>query len=360
MNVIKNYFSFLIITPIIFSACTNNKNNDYSNWQVYGGNKENNHYSSLTQIDTGNVTQLQITWQYHTGDSDKMTQIQTNAIVIETVLYAVSPKLKFFALDATTGLEKWVFSSVSDTSSEVKGFGYFMFNVCRGVTYYTNGDNDKRIFYAAGASLYCIDAATGKPILTFGDNGKIDLHKDLGMNASKLFVSCTTPGVIYKDIIIVGSRVAEDMPAAPGHIRAYDVHTGKLRWIFHTIPQPGEPGFETWKNKEAYIHVGGANAGAGLSIDEAKGMVYAPLGSAVYDFYGGKRLGKNLYANSLVALDAATGKRIWHFQTVHHDIWDRDLPTAPALVTVIKDGQKVDAVAQPTKSGFIFLFDRVI
>jgi quinoprotein glucose dehydrogenase len=149
------------------------------------------------------------------------------------------------------------------------------------------------------------------------------------------------------------------MPAASGHIRAYDVHTGKLRWIFHTIPQPGEAGYETWENKEAYKHIGGANSWAGFSMDEERGIVFAPVGSAVYDFYGGKRLGQNLYANSLLALDAATGKRIWHFQTVHHDIWDRDLPTAPALVTITKDGKKIDAVAQPTKSGFIFLFNRI-
>lgn len=342
----------------IISACNSKKETAYNSWSVYGGNKENNRYSSLTQIDTGNVTQLQVAWQYHTGDSGQMTQIQVNPIVVDNILYGVSPKLKLFAVDAATGKEKWVFNPVSDSAKDVKGAGYFMMNVCRGVAYYAD-DKDKRIFYSASSSLFCIDAATGKPITTFGENGKIDLHNDLGINAASLYVASTTPGIIYKDLIIIGTRVSEEMPAASGHIRAYDVHTGKLRWIFHTIPQPGEAGYETWENKEAFQHVGGANSWAGFSLDEARGIVYAPVGSAVYDFYGGKRLGQNLYANSLLALDAATGKRIWHFQTVHHDIWDRDLPTAPSLVTINKDGKKIDAVAQPTKSGFIFMFDRV-
>ena len=325
---------------------------------MYGGNKESSHFSSLTQIDTNNVTQLQVAWTYHTGDSDRMTQIQVNPIMVDGVLYGVSPKLKLFALDAGTGKEKWVYNPVNDTSAEVRGAGYFQFNVCRGVTYYTDGKNDKRIFYAASSRLYCIDAETGKPVLSFGKNGKIDLHDDLGRDVKNLFVSSTTPGIIYKDLIIVGTRVAEEAAAAPGYIRAYDVYTGKLRWIFHTIPQPGEAGYETWDNKEAYKHIGGVNAWAGFSMDEKKGIVFAPLGSASYDFYGGKRTGNDLFANCVVALDAATGKRIWHFQTVHHDLWDRDLPTAPVLVSITKDGKKIDALAQPSKSGFIFLLDR--
>lgn len=354
----------LLVSSTLFSlvllSCTPGQNKKYDSWSVYGGNKENNHYSSLTQIDTTNVQQLQVAWEYHAGDSDKMTQIQVNPIVIDSNLYGVSPKLKLFALNAKTGKQKWSFDPATDPA-EVKAFGnsYFMMNVCRGVAYYTDGKDDKRIFYSASSKLYCIDAVSGKPIGSFGQSGHIDLHDDLGMEAKKLYIAGTTPGVIYKDMLIVGARVNEDMPAAPGHIRAYDVHTGKLRWIFHTIPQPGEPGFETWDDSTAYKHVGGVNAWSGFSLDEKNGIVYAPLGSAVYDFYGGKRLGNNLYANSLMALDANTGKRIWHFQTVHHDIWDRDLPTPPALVTITKDGRKIDALAQPTKSGFIFLFDRL-
>jgi quinoprotein glucose dehydrogenase len=350
----KNCIPFLLIA---LASCNFFSREKYNDWKTYGGNKENNHYSSLVQVDTNNVVNLKLAWEYHTGDAEKMTQIQMNPIVINGILYGVSPRLKLFALDAATGKQKWVFNPVADTT-DAKGSGYFMFNVCRGVTYYADGEKDQRIFYGASSNLYCVDARTGKLVTSFGDQGKIDLHNDLGMDVSKLYIASTTPGIIYKDMIIVGTRVAEDMPAAPGHIRAYDVHTGKLRWIFHTIPQPGEAGYETWKNKESYSHVGGANVWSGFSLDEEKGILFAPVGSAVYDFYGGKRPGDNLYANCLLALDAATGKRIWHFQTVHHDLWDRDLPTPPSLVTITKDGQKIEAVAQPTKSGFIFLFER--
>ncbi|HNP22449.1 MAG TPA: PQQ-binding-like beta-propeller repeat protein [Panacibacter sp.] len=346
-------FAFLLLF-----SCTTNDEKKYESWGVYGGNKENNHYSSLKQVDTANVAQLQVAWEYHSNDSEAMTQIQVNPVVINNVLYGVSAKLKLFALDAANGKELWVFDPVAEAMTSGDSSAYFSFNACRGVAYYSDGKDDKRIFYTAGAKLFCINAANGKPIVSFANNGKLDLHKDLGRDVSLLSVTSTTPGIIYKDMLIIGTRVDEDMPAAPGHIRAYDVHTGKLRWIFHTIPQPGEPGYETWGDKDAYLHVGGANSWAGFSMDEEKGIVFAPIGSAVYDFYGGKRPGANLYANSLLALDANTGKRIWHFQTVHHDIWDRDLPTAPALVTITKDGKKTEAVAQPTKSGFVFLFDR--
>ncbi len=322
---------------------------------MYGGNKERNHYSSLTQIDTGNVSQLQVAWTFHTGDADSTTQIQTNPVIIDSILYGVSPKLKLFALNAATGKLKWIF----DPNDSTKKFaGYFSMNVCRGVTYYSGGENDKRIFYGAGPRLYCIDALKGKPVASFGDSGSIDLHNDLGRNVQELYVANTTPGIIYKDMIIIGTRVAEDAAAAPGYIRAYDVHSGKLRWIFHTIPQPGEYGFDTWKDTTAWQHIGGANVWSGFSLDETNGILFAPTGSSSYDFYGGKRLGDDLFANCVLALDAATGKRIWHFQTVHHDVWDRDLPTAPVIVTITKDGKKIDAVAQVTKSGFIFLLDR--
>jgi quinoprotein glucose dehydrogenase len=341
---------------LIFFSCNHAAKSKYQTWENYGGNKENNHYSSLTQIDTSNVAQLQIAWTYHTGDNDSMTQIQVNPIVIDNILYGVSPKLKLFALDASTGKEKWVFNPVNE--NDINGKGYFMMNVCRGVAYYTDGKDDKRIFYSASARLFCVNANDGKIITSFGDHGKIDLHDDLGRDVKKLYVASTTPGIIYKDLIIIGARVDEDAAAAPGHIRAYDVHTGKLRWIFHTIPQPGEEGYESWDNKDAWQHIGGANTWSGFSMDEEKGIVFAPIGSASYDFYGGKRTGNDLFANSIVALDALTGKRIWHFQTVHHDLWDRDLPTPPALVTITKDGKKIEAIAQPSKSGFIFLFER--
>ncbi len=338
-------------------AC-NTADKKYKTWEIYGGSKQGIRYSSLREIDSTNISHLQPAWTYHTGDSGMMTQIQVNPIIINGVLYGVSPKLKLFALDAATGKEKWVFNPVDTTAGETKGRGYFMMNVCRGVTFYAGAKDDQRLFFGASSNLYCIDANTGKPVQSFGDKGKIDLHNDLERDVKDLYIASTTPGIIYKDLLIVGTRVAEEAAAAPGHIRAYDVHTGKLRWIFHTIPKPGEVGYETWDDKEAYKHIGGANTWSGFTLDEEKGILFAPTGSASYDFYGGKRTGNNLFANCVLAIDAATGKRIWHFQTVHHDVWDRDLPTAPALVTITKEGKKIEAVAQPTKSGFIFLLDR--
>jgi quinoprotein glucose dehydrogenase len=353
-KILKRFAGFAFSAFIIIS-CNRKPTTDYSGWQIYGGNKEANHYSSLTEIDTNNVSQLEVAWTYHTGDADSMTQLQVNPIIVDSILFGVSPKLKLFALNAGTGKEKWVFNPMND--SDVKGSGYFGMNVCRGVTFY--GDkNDQRIFYSANSQLYCIDAKTGTPIKSFGQNGKIDLHNDLGRDVSNLYVAMTSPGIIYKDIIIIGCRVSEEADAAPGFIRAYDVHSGNLRWIFHTIPQPGEFGYYTWDDKEAWKHIGGVNAWSGFSLDEKNGILFAPLGSASYDFYGGRRTGNDLFANCVLALDAATGKRIWHFQTVHHDVWDRDLPTAPVLVSIKKGGIQMEAIAQTTKSGFIFLFNR--
>jgi quinoprotein glucose dehydrogenase len=353
MTYLRQYGLSITILLVIVIACKTTP----AEWPVYGGNKAGTHYSTLTEIDTSNVAQLQPAWEYHTGDAGERTQIQVNPIVVNGILYGVSPKLKLFALDAETGKQQWVFDPV-DTVTSVQGKGYFSMNVCRGVTYYSKQGKDARIFYAAGSHLYCIDASTGKPVNSFGTGGKLDLHNDLELDAKDLYVASTTPGIIYKDLIIIGTRVDEGATAAPGHIRAYDVYTGKRIWIFHTIPQPGEEGYDSWDDKEAWKHMGGANAWSGFSMDEEKGIVFTPIGSASYDFYGGKRTGQNLYANSVLALDAATGKRIWHFQTVHHDLWDRDLPTAPVLVNLQKDGKQMEAIAQVTKSGFVFLLDR--
>lgn len=353
----KFIFLTCICLYILMIACTT-KNTGIGKWEVYGGGKENTRYSGLTEVDTNNVKTLTKAWEFHTGDSGQNTQMQFNSIVVNDLLYAISPKLKLIALNAATGIQNWVFDPYDINNNDYKGAGYFSMNVCRGVTYYAD-EQTKRLFYGAGSNLYCIDAITGKPIQDFGKDGKIDLHNDLGRELQDLYVAMTSPGIIYKDLIILSTRVDEGAAAAPGFIRAYDVHTGKLRWIFHTIPQPGELGYESWDDKEAWKHIGGANAWAGFSMDEAKGILYAPIGSASYDFYGGRRLGDNLFANSILALDAATGKRIWHYQTVHHDVWDRDLPTAPALVTITKDGKRIEAIAQPTKSGFVFLLDRL-
>jgi quinoprotein glucose dehydrogenase len=357
----KNSFLIHLTVISVFTlfivSCSPGKNKSYNTWQVYGGNKESNHYSSLTQIDTGNVSRLHVAWTFRTGDADSMTQIQVNPIIVDSVIYGVSPKLKLFALNAASGKLIWTYNPAED-SITTRGKGYFSMNVCRGVTYYTDGKDDKRIFYSAGSELYCINALNGKLVSSFGTNGRVDLHNDLGRDVSNLYVSCTTPGIIFNDMLIIGARVAEEAAAAPGYIRAYDVHSGKLCWIFHTIPQPGEFGYDSWDDKEAWNHIGGANTWAGFSLDEKKGILFAPIGSASYDFYGGKRLGDDLFANCVLALDAATGKRIWNYQTVHHDLWDRDLPTAPVLVNITKDGEKIEALAQATKSGFIFLLDR--
>ncbi|HSC36782.1 MAG TPA: PQQ-binding-like beta-propeller repeat protein [Chitinophagaceae bacterium] len=349
---------YCFFAALALASCRNGGNDRYREWKVYGGSKESIHYSALTLVDTSNVGRLRLAWEYHTHDTDRYSQIQVNPIIANGVLYGVSPRLKLFAVDAATGRPQWIFDPADALPPDATGRRHVAINACRGIALYDGGKGDQRLLYSAGSSLYCIDAASGKPIAGFGDQGKIDLHNDLGRDVKDLYVVSTTPGIIYKDLIIIGTRVSEEAAAAPGHIRAYDVHTGRLRWIFHTIPQPGEKGYDSWDDKEAWKNIGGANAWAGFSLDEEKGIVFAPVGSASYDFYGGKRAGNGLYANCVLALNAATGERVWHFQTVHHDIWDRDLPTAPVLVTLNKDGKKTAAVAQVTKTGFIFLLDR--
>lgn len=349
----KLFFNILFISIV---SCSFPEKEPYGGWKVYGGTKERIQFSSLSHIDTTNVTDLQVAWTFNTKDAGASSQIQVNPVVIDGVLYGVSPRLKLFALDASTGEQKWQFDPFSDTTNfSLKGRGV---NICRGIAFYDGGKRDRLIFYTAGSLLYSVNADTGQPERRFGRNGTVDLHNDLGRDVQDLFITATSPGIIYQDLIIIGSFVSEMPASAPGHIRAYDVHTGELRWIFHTIPHPGEEGYATWDDPEAYRHIGGANAWAGFSLDEKRGILFAPTGSASYDFYGGKRTGDNLFANCVLALDAATGKRIWHFQTVHHDVWDMDLPTAPVVITVKKSGKDHEAVLQVTKTGFIFLLDR--
>jgi len=350
-------FSLGFLVLFLIASCSRSEKK-YTTWENYGGNKENNHYSSLNEIDTNNVSQLQLAWIFNTGDADtaKNSQIQCNPIIIDSVMYFTSPTLKLFAINAGTGKMIWEFNP--DSMFRNKQFMNFVLNNSRGVTYWSDGEKDKRIFYVASSYLHCIDATNGQLVRNFGDSGLVDLHNDLGREVSDLFVTATSPGIIYKDLYILGSRVDEGAAAAPGHIRAFDVRTGKLRWILHTIPQPGEVGYETWDDPEAYKHIGGANSWSGLTLDEKNGIVFAPTGSASYDFYGGKRKGQNLFANCLLALDAETGKRKWHFQFIHHDLWDWDLPAPPVLVTIEKDGKKINAVAQTTKHGMVWLFER--
>jgi quinoprotein glucose dehydrogenase len=360
MNISK--IKVLSVVGLAFAgiaACNSNKSApDYANWRMAGGNSSMNHFSTLAEIDTDNVKNLQVAWTYHAGDVDvaAMSQIQCNPIVVDGVLYGTSPALTLFAVDAATGRQKWSYKP--EVKIEGSKAGHFNLNNNRGVTYWTDGKDDERIFYATGPYLQAIDAKTGKLIDDFGDHGKVELHIGLGNNASDLFVTATTPGTIYKDLYLTGTRVSESMDAAPGYVRAFDVRTGAMKWVFHTIPQPGEPGYETWQNKDAWKLTGGVNNWMGMTIDQKTGIAYVPTGSASMDFYGGKRPGSDLYSDCLVALDASTGKVIWHFQYVHHDIWDRDPSSAPVLVTIKHDGKMVDAVVQTTKQGFVFVFDR--
>lgn len=344
------------LASIALYSC-NSEPNNYTGWATYGGDKQQLHYSSLTQVDTSNVTQLRPAWIFHTGDADtaKSSQIQCTPIMIDSILYFTSPQLRLFAVHAATGKKLWEFDP--DSANRNREFFHFILNNNRGVTYWTDGVNDKRIFFVASSALHCIDALTGKLIQSFGKDGVVDLHEGLGRDVKDLFITATSPGIIYQDLFILGSRVDEGPAAAPGHIRAFDVHTGKQRWIFHTIPQPGEFGYDTWQDSLAYQHIGGANSWPGFALDEKRGILFAPTGSASFDFYGGKRRGQNLFANCLLALDAATGQRKWHFQFVHHDVWDYDTPAPPVLVS-IKKNKNIEAVLQTTKHGMIWLFDR--
>jgi quinoprotein glucose dehydrogenase len=352
--------ALLTILTLTITACKNQEPDPYTSWPAYGGSKEMIRYSSLKLIDTSNVAKLEVAWTYSTGDADTInhSQIQCNPIIIDSMLYGVSPQMKLFAVNAATGKQSWVFDANAATEFDGNRFFYHIMINSRGVAYWSDGKDDQRIFFTAGSNTFAINAKTGKPISSFGNNGSIDLHDGLGRDVKDLFVVSTSPGIVYKDLLILGTRVDEAPPSAPGHIRGYDVRTGKMQWIFHTIPQPGEYGYDTWEDSTNYKHVGGANVWSGFALDEKRGLLFAPTGSAAYDFYGGKRKGANLFANCLIALDAATGKRVWHFQVLHHDLWDKDLPTPPALITIKKDGKIIDAVAQPTKNGMLYVFER--
>ena len=319
-------------------------------WRVTGGEPGNTRYSSLDQINRSNVAQLRPAWTYHTRDlpPDGNSQIQATPIVVDGVLYTTTPALAVIALHADNGRLLWKFDPFAKRARET--------HANRGVVYWAD-DRERRILFTAGRRLYALNAQTGHRISTFGDSGSVDLGAGLDRDIGDAQLVATSPGVVHKDILIQGTRVGEEEGSAPGDVRAYDVRTGRIRWTFHTIPRPGEFGHDTWPG-DAWRTAGGANSWAGMTVDVQRGVVYIPTGSATPDFYGGDRVGANLFANSLLALDAQTGKRLWHFQTVHHDIWDRDLPAAPNLVTVTRDGNRVDAVAQITKSGFVFLFDR--
>ncbi len=345
----RKTFLIIPILSILLLCCDktgNQESKKYNTWSSYLGGGDRNHYSTLSQITLENVTDLKVAWSYSAPDSGQM---QMNPIVVDTLLYGVTAALRAVALHAETGKEIWRFGD----SLQV------WHSTSRGVSYWAKG-LDKRILHTVGPDLYALNALTGKPIESFGNGGKIDLRSGMPESAKDKFVISNTPGTIYQDLIIMPLRLSEDVGAAPGDIIAFNVITGALEWVFHTIPYPDEPGYETWENKEAYKNeiIGAANNWAGMAIDEETGIVYVPTGSAAPDFYGGFRKGSNLYSNCLLVLDAKSGDLLWHFQFTHHDLWDRDAPAPPNLITITREGEKIPAVAQVTKQGYVYVFNR--
>lgn len=336
-----------MILVALLSSCTSGAPDDeqrYASWTRYEAEPGATSFSSLDQINRENVDQLEVAWVY---ESDGATS--TNPIIIDSILYVPGEDNSILALHAGTGKKLW--SHDSEISGSVSR---------RGFTYWENEDrSDRRLLFTKGSfHLVAIDALTGKTIPSFGENGAVNLREGLGVDPQFVTRATSgTPGVLFEDLLILGSSTGEGYLASPGHIRAFDVKTGKQAWIFHTLPKPGEFGYDTWPEGRS-DNGGGANAWGGMSVDVERGMVYIPLGSANYDFYGIDRHGENLFANSLVALNARTGERVWHFQTVHHDLWDYDLTASPILLTVDHESQQVDIAALATKTGLVFTFNR--
>jgi quinoprotein glucose dehydrogenase len=320
------------------------KTDSHSTWKQYGGSSDQSKFFNASQITKENVNQLKVAWVYPTVDSAFNF---FSPIVVDTIMYVMAKNSSVVAVNAETGKEIWIHANLQGLTR-------------RGICYWESKDRkDRRLLFTLNNTLQAIDALTGKSIMTFGTNGYVDMRKGLDREPSSVKrMQSMMPGVVFEDLIIMGSAPGEGFFSAPGYVRAYNVVTGKLVWNFHTIPHPGEFGYNTWP-KNAYKYVGGVNVWSEMSVDEKRGIVYLPLGSPTYDFYGADRLGSNLFGNSLVALNARTGKRIWHFQTVHHDLWDYDLASAPQLITVNRNGQQIDAIAVATKHGFMFVFDRV-
>lgn len=340
-------FGSFLCGCFFFAAALQAFGRNHTTWSDYGGDADSAQYSALRQIDRSNVNKLEVAWLYSTGDGNRYF---FNPIVVDRVMYVLAKSNSIVALDAATGKEMWTYAA----DPEIK----IITN--RGINYWENKDrSDRRLLFAGNHFLRAIDARTGRPILSFGRAGRVDLKEGLGRDPGSIaLVQSTTPGRVFEDLLILGSATNQGYGSAPGDIRAFDVRSGKLVWTFHTIPHPGEFGYDTWP-KEAWKTVGGANVWGELSVDERRGIVYAPTASAKYNFYGSDREGANLFGDCLLALDARTGKRLWHFQMVHHDIWDYDDATAPKLLTVRHDGKTIDAVAQVSKQGFVWVLNRV-
>ncbi len=385
-----------------------------SDWRCYGKDPAFTHFSSLDQINKANAGNLRVAWVHHTGHANTSlkTTIECNPLVVNGTVYVTSPVLEVIALEGATGRQIWKYNPFPFEYDLFYNWLFYLIVLLvsgslwlmvrmrkrqnapvsvtvqcaaalfllagvsldprhlltpmnqerrqgpsRGLSYWESG-SDKRIFFAGGHHLIALNALTGKPIPSFGANGSVDLTQGLERNIDGQIYAVTTPGAIYKDLIIIGAKVGEGpLPAAPGDVRAFDVRTGEQKWIFHTIPHPGEAGYDTWP-ADTWKHVGGANPWGGMSLDPVRGYVFVPTGSATFDFYGGDRAGKDLFADSVIALQAGTGKLVWYYQTVHHNLWDYDLASPPNLVTVQHDGKPVDAVVQPSKSGLVFVLNR--
>lgn len=342
---LNTFFCILLLFGCL--SCSQEKGKIYKEWSVYRGGPEAFQFSDLDQINTENIHLLEPAWIFNTGDAGEKTTIENNPLIIGNTMYVTSVNLLLIALEAESGKELWRF----DPFDGKQGGG-----VNRGLTYWKDGDLEI-IFHPAGNSMHAVNAKTGKLHLDFGTEGKINLNENMGADPATLSVGLSTPGIIYKDLLIIGATTGEGYKASPGHIRAYNASTGEFVWRFHTIPKAGEFGYDTWKYIDGENY-GGTNNWGGMSLDEERGWVFVSTGSPSYDFYGKNRLGENLFGNSIIALDALTGERIWHYQTVHHDIWDYDLPCAPTLIRIPwGDGWK-DALAQPSKMGDLILLDR--
>jgi quinoprotein glucose dehydrogenase len=339
--------SYLLSAAALLSGVGVLRAQDHTTWRDYAGGADSAQFSALKQINRSNVGRLELAWSYPTGDGLKYS---FNPIMVDGVLYVLAKKNSIVALDALTGKEIWT-CTLEPPATIITN---------RGINYWESKDRaDRRLLFSANHTLRAIDARTGKPIVSFGAGGSVDLKEGLGRDPRSLtLVQSTTPGRVFENLLILGSATNQGYGSAPGDIRAFDVRTGRLVWTFHTIPHPGEFGYDTWPS-DAWKTVGGANVWSEFSLDEVRGIVYAPTASAKYNFYGADRKGANLFADCLLAIDARTGKRLWHFQMVHHDIWDYDDATAPKLLKVRHAGKTIDAVAQVSKQGFVWVFDRV-
>jgi quinoprotein glucose dehydrogenase len=337
--------STTLFTLIVFISCNRgSSSHDHTTWTHYAGNPDQSKYFDASQITKENVNQMEVAWVYPSGDN---LPYFFSPIVVDTTMYVMAKDFSLVAVNVVTGKEIWIHSNLMGITR-------------RGINYWESKDKkDKRLLFTLNNTLQAIDAVTGKSVLSFGDSGYVDMRQGLDRDPSSIRrMQSMMPGVLYDDLIIVGSAPGESYFSPPGYVRAYNVVTGKLEWTFHTIPHPGEFGYDTWPT-DAYKYVGGVNVWSEISVDPERGIAYLPVGSPTYDYYGADRIGSNLFGNSLVALDARTGKRLWHYQTVHHDLWDYDLSPAPQLLTVNRDGKRTDAVSIATKHGFVFVFDRV-